>query len=119
MEEEFFVSEYRMSKEIKKEDYDFHSHDTYEVYFFHSGRCKYMIGDEIHHLQENDIIIMDGLTLHRPYPEEEATLYPKRDPVFRRVAEACARQFKGAGAVKPFLYAEQLLVPRGRSGHAA
>ncbi|SCC38596.1 AraC-like ligand binding domain-containing protein [Fictibacillus enclensis] len=71
MEEEFFVSEYRMSKEIKKEDYDFHSHDTYEVYFFHSGRCKYMIGDEIHHLQENDIIIMDGLTLHRPYPEEE------------------------------------------------
>ncbi|MCU9614854.1 AraC family transcriptional regulator [Caldibacillus lycopersici] len=51
------------------EDFSYHSHEQYEIYYFHSGSCKYLIGDHIYHLQDNDIIIMNGLTLHRAYPE--------------------------------------------------
>ncbi|TDQ36238.1 AraC family transcriptional regulator [Aureibacillus halotolerans] len=45
-----------------------HSHDTFEIYFFHSGDCKYHIGDRIHQLLPNDLILMNGLTLHGATP---------------------------------------------------
>ena len=51
------------------EAFSYHSHEQYEIYYFHGGNCKYLIGDHIYPLQEDDIIIMNGLTLHRSYPE--------------------------------------------------
>lgn len=44
----------------------FHSHTNYEVYLFHEGRVQYLIGDRIYMLEPGDLIIMNGLTLHRP-----------------------------------------------------
>lgn len=47
-------------------DYDYHSHHEYEIYFFHSGSCRYLIDNQIYDLKPGDIILMDGLTLHKP-----------------------------------------------------
>ncbi|MFC5531348.1 AraC family transcriptional regulator [Cohnella yongneupensis] len=42
----------------------FHSHSYYEVYYFHEGKCNYLIGDQIYTLSPGDLIIMYGMTLH-------------------------------------------------------
>lgn len=47
-------------------DLGFHSHLDYEIYYFHSGKCHYIIGDQIHYLEPGDLILMDGMTLHCP-----------------------------------------------------
>lgn len=61
---------YRNKNEVStKDEFRFHSHDRYEIYYFHGSNCKYLIGDHIYYLQEDDIIIMNGLTLHRANPE--------------------------------------------------
>lgn len=42
----------------------FHSHTFYEVYYFHRGKCNYLIGDKIYELVPGDLILMNGMTLH-------------------------------------------------------
>ncbi len=42
----------------------FHSHMEYEIYYFHEGRCNYLIGDRIYSLEPGDLILMNGMTLH-------------------------------------------------------
>jgi AraC-like DNA-binding protein len=42
----------------------FHSHVHYEVYYFHEGKCNYLIGDQIYNLAPGDLILMYGMTLH-------------------------------------------------------
>lgn len=44
----------------------FHSHMFYEVYYFHEGKCNYLIGDQIYNLSPGDLILMYGMTLHCP-----------------------------------------------------
>ncbi|MDQ0226180.1 AraC family transcriptional regulator [Metabacillus niabensis] len=59
----------RVKHRIKgKDDYsfDFHSHPEYEIYFFHKGSCRYLIHNKIYDLEPGDILLMDGLTMHRP-----------------------------------------------------
>ncbi|TJY38267.1 AraC family transcriptional regulator [Cohnella pontilimi] len=51
---------------------DFHSHLDYEIYYFRSGKCTYLLGDKIYELAPGDLILMNGMTLH----------YPKVDPRF-------------------------------------
>ncbi|ANE48617.1 AraC family transcriptional regulator [Paenibacillus swuensis] len=46
----------------------FHSHAFYEIYYFHSGDCNYLIGDQLMKLQTGDLILMHGMTLHSPHP---------------------------------------------------
>ncbi|MCP3027793.1 AraC family transcriptional regulator [Halobacillus sp. A5] len=50
----------------RRADISFHSHPEYEIYFFHKGSCRYFIGDQMYTLSPGDVIIMHGLTLHRP-----------------------------------------------------
>lgn len=45
---------------------DYHSHREYEIYLFHSGTCRYLIHNQIYDLQPGDILLMDGLALHKP-----------------------------------------------------
>jgi len=47
----------------------FHSHPHYELYYFHEGRCKYVIGPNVYSLQPGDLILMHGMTLHTPNPD--------------------------------------------------
>jgi len=44
----------------------FHSHDAYEIFMFHKGACMYLINNHIYDLQPGDILLMDGLALHKP-----------------------------------------------------
>jgi len=69
---------YRMSRPALQ--MEFHSHPTYEIYYFHEGRCNYLIGDKIFVLQPGDLILMNGMTLHCPnvdskYPYVRTTLH--------------------------------------------
>ncbi|CAM4222569.1 AraC family transcriptional regulator [Paenibacillus alkaliterrae] len=52
---------------------NFHSHHEYEIYFFGGGECKYLINNRIYDLQPGDIILLDGLTLHKPNPRYIST----------------------------------------------
>ncbi|WP_042342114.1 AraC family transcriptional regulator [Bacillus timonensis] len=45
---------------------DYHSHQEYEIYFFHSGSCRYLIKNQIYDLEPGDILLMDGKSLHKP-----------------------------------------------------
>lgn len=47
----------------------FHSHAFYEIYYFHEGRCTYLIGDAVFALKPGDLLLMNGLTLHCPNVE--------------------------------------------------
>jgi len=44
----------------------FHSHYEYEIYYFRSGKCRYIIGDQIYELTPGDLILMNGMVLHSP-----------------------------------------------------
>lgn len=57
----------------KNEHFDYHSHHENEIYFFHAGACRYLIHNQIYDLEPGDILLMDGLTLHRPniFPHKE------------------------------------------------
>ncbi|MEK8129329.1 AraC family transcriptional regulator [Paenibacillus filicis] len=57
----FFTYTYKADQPLKPM---FHSHSHYEVYFFHSGVCNYLIGDRIYVLAPGDLILMNGMTLH-------------------------------------------------------
>ncbi|MGG1675995.1 AraC family transcriptional regulator [Neobacillus sp. NRS-1170] len=58
---------------VESNSFQFHSHQEYEIYFFHSGDCKYLINNRIYELQPGDIILLDGLTLHKPNPRPGST----------------------------------------------
>ena len=50
---------------------EFHSHAFYEIYYFHEGKCTYLIGDKIYVLKPGDLLLMNGLTLHCPHVEPD------------------------------------------------
>lgn len=45
--------------------HQFESHSTYEIYVLEEGQCNYFIHNKIYDLQPGDIILLDGLTLHK------------------------------------------------------
>lgn len=46
---------------------EFHSHQQYELYFFHGGECKYLINNQIYDLNPGDMLFLDGLDLHKAH----------------------------------------------------
>nr|WP_239094044.1 AraC family transcriptional regulator [Bacillus sp. B15-48] len=50
---------------------DYHSHQEYEIYFFHGGSCRYLIKNQIYDLEPGDILLMDGKTIHKPIVSSE------------------------------------------------
>ncbi|MFB5662809.1 AraC family transcriptional regulator [Alteribacillus sp. HJP-4] len=68
MKEKITSMYWRKDHHCDDTDFPYHSHDRFEIYCFHNGNCKYVIGDCIYRLRPGDIIIMNGLTLHRPHP---------------------------------------------------
>ncbi|MBO1510091.1 AraC family transcriptional regulator [Metabacillus bambusae] len=54
--------------ELDWDMHDFHTHNEFEIYLFHSGNCHYLIKNKVYHLQPNDLILLNGLTLHRANP---------------------------------------------------
>lgn len=70
--DEWVYAHYRMQGMLTP-SFTFHSHHEYEIYFFHAGECKYLINNRIYELQPGDIILLDGLTLHKPNPRLVST----------------------------------------------
>ena len=56
---------YRNTRKVEL-PFHYHSHHDYEIYFFHEGDCRYLIHNQIYDLKPGDIILMDGLSLHKP-----------------------------------------------------
>lgn len=46
---------------------DFHTHPQYEIFLFHGGICRFLVGNKIYYLQPGDLLMMDGMTVHRAY----------------------------------------------------
>ncbi|OIK07161.1 hypothetical protein BIV60_27120 [Bacillus sp. MUM 116] len=69
--ENWILADYRMQG-MQTSSFEFHSHHEYEIYFFHAGECKYLINNRIYDLQPGDILLMDGLILHKPNPRLES-----------------------------------------------
>ncbi|MCP8970511.1 AraC family transcriptional regulator [Ectobacillus ponti] len=69
--QKWLIAGYRMQG-AAAQAFQFHSHHEYEIYFFHSGECKYLINNRIYDLQPGDIFIMDGRTLHKPNPRPDS-----------------------------------------------
>lgn len=46
---------------------DFHTHQEYEIFLFHSGNCRFLVGNQIYYLNPGDLLMMDGMTVHRAY----------------------------------------------------
>lgn len=58
-------------------DLEFHSHQQYELYFFHGGECKYLINNQIYDLQPGDMVFLDGLDLHKAHVTGDKELYER------------------------------------------
>jgi len=65
---------------------NFHTHREYELYYFHQGRCMYIIGGHIHLLSPGDLILMNGMTLHsaNPGPQPYLRTNVHFDPAYLR-----------------------------------
>nr|WP_277398216.1 AraC family transcriptional regulator [Neobacillus citreus] len=57
---------------VESYTFQFHSHHEYEIYFFCGGDCKYLINNRIYELVPGDIILLDGMTLHKANPWGES-----------------------------------------------
>lgn len=77
----------------------FHSHHEYEIYYFYSGKCSYIIGDQIYELAPGDLILMNGMVLHTP-KADPTTLYKRTTVHFH--PQYAARLF-GFGFSLPLL----------------
>ncbi|MDR7076938.1 AraC-like DNA-binding protein [Neobacillus niacini] len=53
-------------------NFQFHSHHEFEIYFFCGEDCKYLINNRIYELVPGDIILLDGMTLHKANPGGES-----------------------------------------------
>jgi AraC-like DNA-binding protein len=62
---ETLIAHYRMRGQSEY-TFDYHSHQEYEIYFFHAGSCRYLIHNQIYDLEPGDLLLMDGMTLHKP-----------------------------------------------------
>ena len=55
----------------------FHTHATYEVYMLLEGDCTFQIGDQFLELQPDDIVLIDGMTLHKAFVGEGSGTYKR------------------------------------------
>jgi len=58
---------YKLGSKLKPE---FHTHAKYEIYYFHSGKCRYWIGGSSIELMPGDLIVMNGMREHGPVMDE-------------------------------------------------
>lgn len=49
----------------------YHTHFTFEIYYFHAGKVNYLINDRIYRLQPGDLVLMHGMTLHKAHLEQQ------------------------------------------------
>lgn len=59
------------------QEYPFHSHDFYEIYFFVGGNVTYYIENKSYRLSQGDILILPPRTLHRAVIDTASASYDR------------------------------------------
>ncbi|WP_296975613.1 AraC family transcriptional regulator [Thermobacillus sp. ZCTH02-B1] len=54
-----------------QDNWPFHTHDGFEIYFFHEGQAHFIINREIYVLSPGDMLLFRGDVLHRPNPSRD------------------------------------------------
>nr|WP_248930946.1 AraC family transcriptional regulator [Paenibacillus hamazuiensis] len=54
-----------------QDSWPLHTHDGYEIYFFHQGNVNVIVGNEIYQMQPGDMLLFSGDVLHRPNPAKD------------------------------------------------
>lgn len=46
---------------------DFHMHKEYELVLLHGGNCRFLVGNQFFYLQPGQLLMLDGMTIHKAY----------------------------------------------------
>ena len=46
---------------------DFHTHKEYELVLLHGGNCRFLVGNQFFYLQPGQLLMLDGMTIHKTY----------------------------------------------------
>lgn len=46
---------------------DFHTHKEYELVLLHGGNCRFLVGNQFFYLQTGQLLMLDGMTIHKAY----------------------------------------------------
>lgn len=57
---------YAHSRNEEPKAFDFHLHNSYEVYFFIAGSVHYFVDQHVYHLQPGDVLVFNSNEIHRP-----------------------------------------------------
>lgn len=63
---------------------EFHTHKYDEIYLFHQGSCRFLIGDHMYMLKPGDLLFIDGKTVHRAALFSDASTYERSIVQFDR-----------------------------------
>lgn len=80
--QEYDTFNYRLDSNLRPY---IHSHTANEIYYFHSGKCQYLLGGELIDLQPGDLLVMNGIREHGPIMDESQR-YIRSTIMFEREA---------------------------------
>lgn len=66
------------------EQLDFHTHVEYEIYFFHEGECHFQIGSRFYEMVAGDILLIDGMKMHKAFVNQKNVAYKRSIIHFKR-----------------------------------
>lgn len=86
-----------------KQKISLHTHAKYEIYYFHSGKCRYWIGGSSIDLTPGDLIVMNGTREHGPVMDDQYE-YIRSTFLFDGTSVGSfAQQSSTVDVLKPFL----------------
>lgn len=56
---------------------DFHTHEQHEILLLHGGNCRFLIGNQLYYLQPGNLVMLDGMTVHRAYVQGDPDAYDR------------------------------------------
>ncbi|PKZ23104.1 AraC family transcriptional regulator [Aerococcus sanguinicola] len=63
---------------------EFHTHRQLEIYQFIAGCCYFQIGSQFYELEPGDILLIDGMRLHKAFVKDEGEVYRRHVVHFTR-----------------------------------
>lgn len=65
--QEFDTFNYRFDSKLRPY---IHSHSANEIYYFHGGKCQYLLGGDLIDLIPGDLVVMNGIREHGPIMDD-------------------------------------------------
>lgn len=56
---------------------DFHTHKEYELVLLHGGNCRFLVGNQFFYLQPGQLLMLDGMTIHKAYVSGDTQDYER------------------------------------------